>query len=180
MMFTPSFKSLSYKDKLKISHMGIKAMGAVPWTKDETDSFLSLYLELLNKRTKNSKTLLERIASKLNSIFHKSKKVRTARSLSVHKYNLKNSRYSMRGLKTKYKNHPFFLESPNVKDSIYNKYSLPIVDMYKKLKTLEEIAKELNLIIKYKISLSTAKSYISDVLHKLIPKRQMNVLLKNA
>ena len=171
-------KKVSLKDKVRISHLGLKAQGSVPWTKDETDTFLSLYLELSNKKTKSSKTIFGRIAGRLNSNFHKGKKVRTARSVSVHKYNLKNSRYSMRGLKTKYKNHPFFLEAPNVKSLIHNNYSEQIVDMYKVLKTKEEIAKELNLTKKHKISLSTAKSYITDTLNKLIPKRQMKALLK--
>ena len=170
-------KKVSLKDKVRISHLGLKAQGSVPWTKDETDTFLSLYLELSNKKTKSSKTIFERIASKLNSNFHKGKKVRTARSVSVHKYNLKNSRYSMRGLKTKYKNHPFFLEAPNVKSLIHNNYSEQIVDMYKVLKTKEEIAKELNLTKKHKISLSTAKSYLTDTLNKFLSEDDVKKVL---
>jgi len=50
-------KKVSLQDKIRISHLGLKAQGSVPWTKDETDTFLSLYLELSNKKTKSSKTI---------------------------------------------------------------------------------------------------------------------------
>ncbi|MCH7950657.1 MAG: hypothetical protein IH875_09320 [Candidatus Dadabacteria bacterium] len=169
---------LSLKDKIRISQLGLKAQGAFPWAKDETDTFLALYLELANKKARSSKTYFERIAIKLNRSFHKGKKVRTARSLSVHKYNLKNSRSSMKDLKTKYKNHPFFIDPLYAKNTIYEKYSDQIVQMYKNLKTKEEIVNVLNLTQKYGISLLTAKSYISPILNKKISKRQMKTLLK--
>jgi hypothetical protein len=50
--------------------------------------------------------------------------------------------------------------------------------MYKELKTKQEIVNKLNLTGKYEISLATAKSYISEVLYRLITKRQMKTLLK--
>ncbi len=70
----------------------------------------------------------------------------------------------MRGLKTKYRNNPFFKDSTNTIVSIYKRHSQQILNMYIELKTQEEIADELMLTKKYNIALSTAKSYINKIL----------------